>query len=78
MKKFDLDIIKIGYFIVYKGDGKLFWNLVRSEQEKEGFSKEAATYTHVEISGGGYWAINARWPRSSLVNILHWIICSLL
>ena len=70
MQDFNLDILKIGYFIVYKGNSKLFWRLVKVEQEKEGFSKEDSEYTHVEISGGGFWAISARWPRSSLINIL--------
>ena len=70
MEDFNLDIPKIGYVILYKGMDNLFYKLIEDEQQKEGFTEAESKFVHAEISGGGYWSINAKWPRSKLTNIL--------
>ena len=63
MNKFNLDIPKMGYFIVYKGEGGWFTRRIVNAQIDEGLPKEDALYTHVETSLGGQWSVGA-WPGS--------------
>jgi len=69
--KFNLDIPKMGYIIVYKKREGFhpLEKLICDEQEKEGFSKEDAEYVHVEISGGGNESINASFPYVRSIKI---------
>jgi len=65
----DLDDLRIGYFIVYRGDNSWVSKAITREQLKSGFSEEASKYTHVEVSGGGPWSVGAVMPKSKLINI---------
>ena len=56
---FSLDLMKIGYCIVYKGNDSWFSNQIKKAQIDEGIPKEDADYTHVETSIGGPWSIGA-------------------
>ena len=69
MSKINLDILKMGYFIVYKSCGGFFSNQIIKRQLAEGFTKEDAQYTHVEISGGEKHSINISPPISKLIDI---------
>ncbi len=53
----NLDIPRMGYFIVYKGKDDFFGRRIRAEQLKRGFTPEQAGYSHVEVSGGGQWSV---------------------
>ena len=68
---FNLDIPKMGYFILYKKDDKfnLIQNLIYKEQISEGFSKEDSEYIHVEVSLGGGDAIRHSFPLAKLIKI---------
>jgi hypothetical protein len=68
--KFNLDIPKIGYFILYKNSGKILTNIIKKEQINEGFSEDDSDYVHVEISGGGSLAVGAMMPFIKMVDIL--------
>lgn len=65
---FNTEIIKRGYFILYRHEKGLFGNLIYKKQ-LEYFSHEHAIYTHIEVSGGGEYSINIAPPRSKLVDI---------
>jgi len=68
--KFNLDIPKIGYFLVYKDTKKFLSKLIAEEQRNEGFSKEDSEYIHVELSGGEQSSISAKFPYVQMVDIL--------
>jgi len=70
MSKFNIDLFKMGYIILYKsGQGK-FGKAIVKAQIKKGFNQSEAEYTHSEISGGGKHSVNIAPPISKLVNIL--------
>ena len=64
-----LDKFRMGYFILYKTDNSLFSKGIVSKQLLAGFNEESAQFTHVEISGGEYHAVNISPPLSKLVKI---------
>jgi len=68
-KKFDLDILKMGYFILYKSSGGFFYNQITKEQIKRGFSKEDSLFIHIETSGGGPYSVAVIAPIIKVVNI---------
>lgn len=71
MKNFSLDIPRMGYFILYKSPGKdLFGRQIISAQKKYGHSEEDSQYTHVEVSGGGQWAVKVTPPKIEVTDIL--------
>ena len=67
--KFDPDIFKMGYFILYRNDGSLFGNAIEKRQILAGIPPKDAQYTHCEISGGSEYAINISPPISKLIKI---------
>ena len=69
--KFNLDIPKMGYFIVYKkqkGLHPLEW-LICDEQKKEGFSKEDSEYIHVETYIGEGKTIKHAFPFARRIKL---------
>ena len=68
--EFNLDIPRMGYFILYKSDGSFLSRQVEKEQRNEGFDQTDSQYTHIEVSGGGPDAVGAKWPKSKLLNII--------
>jgi len=65
----DLNIPKMGYFILYRNEGGFFGNAIEKEQLKKGFSEEDAKYTHVEVSGGGQWSVRVAPPSTKIADI---------
>lgn len=68
-QRFNLDIPRMGYFLVYKNQGGFFGNRIVNAQKDEGFSQEDAEFVHVEPSLGGQYSINARIPFSKPIDI---------
>lgn len=66
---FSLNLLKMGYFIVYRNEGGIFSDLIERKQRQAGFTPEHASYTHVEVSGGSEYAINISPPLSRLIKI---------
>ena len=66
----NLDIPRMGYFIVYKGDKGLISKSIEQTQLSKGFLPWQAEYTHVEVSGGGSDAIRIGAPRIKNVDIV--------
>ena len=64
-----LDKFKMGYIILFKTDKDFFSNLIEKEQLKQGFSKEDACFTHVEICGGGQYSVSVIAPKTKVVDI---------
>lgn len=62
-----LDCFKIGYFLVYKSDGKPFSKLIVDEQLREGIDGYNAEFTHVGICLGGKRSIDALIPRIRMI-----------
>ena len=67
---FNLDIPRIGYFIVYKGNSSFFSKQIEKAQKITGFDKVDSEYTHVEVSGGGKDSVGAVMPRSKIMDII--------
>lgn len=66
---YELDIFKMGYFILYKNVGGFFDNTIVKRQLVAGFSPNDAQYVHIEVSGGSEYAVNISPPISKLVKI---------
>lgn len=69
MIPFDLDLFKMGYFILYRNDGSLFGNAIAKRQLVAGIPADNAGYTHIEVSGGEKHSINISPPVSKLIDI---------
>ena len=65
---FNLDIPRIGYFIVYEGNNSWFSRQIKRVQKDQGLKEW--NYTHIEISGGGQWTVGAIMPKAKLIDIL--------
>lgn len=66
---FNLDIPKMGYFILYKHEKGFIGNCIRAKQLKAGFSEEDSQYTHIEVSGGGQESVCVAPPKTRVVDI---------
>lgn len=65
----DLDKIKMGMIIAFESDGGFINNRIQAYQEYIGFDVEAAKITHVGISMGGPYMIEATFPQSKTSNL---------
>lgn len=66
---FSLDLFRMGYFILFRNDNSLFGNAIAKRQLLAGIDPDCAGYTHIEVSGGGEYAVNISPPISKLVKI---------
>jgi len=70
MDKLDLDLFKMGYFIVYKNNlGGFIGEAIEETQRHVGFDKKDSRFVHVECSGGGPRSVNIRHPKSTAIDI---------
>lgn len=69
MTEFNLDLFKMGHFILYRHDKGWVGNVIAKEQRKRGFSKDDSMYTHIDVSGGGPFAARVNPPMGGKVNI---------
>jgi len=67
MKDFDLDIPKMGYILLVKGNG-IFSKFIRERQKIAGY-KEHSEYTHCEILCGGKDSVLIAPPKSRMTDI---------
>ena len=67
--KFNLDIPRMGYFILYKHNGDMFGKAIEKRQILAGIAPENACFTHIEVSGGGEYSVNISPPVSKLIKI---------
>ena len=67
--RFDLNIPKMGYFILFKHQGGLFGNIIVRKQLQVGFTKEHAQFSHIGVSGGGQWLVNVVPPKTKISDI---------
>jgi len=67
-----LDKFKMGYFILWKNTGSLIGNQIERTQKKMGYLTNASQYVHIDVSGGGPYAVRVNPPRSKVVNILEY------
>ena len=66
---FNLNIPKMGYFLLVRHDKGWVGNEIHKEQIKRGFKYEDAMYTHVEIMGGGPYSIRVAPPTTKVIDI---------
>ena len=69
MSKFNLDIPRIGYIVLFKHEGGWISNQIRKTQIKKGFKEENAIYTHSAISCGGPYIMEIAAPKSKVIDI---------
>jgi hypothetical protein len=70
MLPFNLNIPRMGYFILYRNKGDLFGKAIEKRQVVAGFFPLEARYTHIEVSGGGEYSVNISPPISKLIKIV--------
>lgn len=66
---FDLDIPKMGHFILYKGKGKFLHRQIEKQQLKEGFLPEHTEYVHIEVLGGGQYSVDPSLPKVKVIDL---------
>lgn len=67
--KFNLDIPRMGYLILYRHNGDLFGKGIEKRQILAGIAPDLACFSHIECSGGGEFSVNISPPVSKLVKI---------
>jgi hypothetical protein len=67
--RFNLDIPRSGYILVYKGDKSFFSKQIKNTQKKAGFSREDSEFVHVEMSLGGPYSVYANIPMIRVTDI---------
>lgn len=65
----DLDKFRMGYFLLWIGGKDWVSRKIKAHQKQMGLSKQACRYTHIDICGGGQWAVRAVPPRIKMVDI---------
>jgi hypothetical protein len=65
----NLDIMKMGYIILFKTDNSYFARKIQREQLKRGLKPSQSVWTHAGISGGGQWLVEVSPPKSRVVDI---------
>jgi len=68
-EEFNINIPRMGFFIVVKGRNDFISCQIKKAQREAGFSEEDSQYTHVMTSGGGQWAVSAVMPKLKVVDI---------
>jgi hypothetical protein len=66
---FNLDLPRIGYFLLPKSQGGWFSNIIERRQRQEGFSEEDSKYTHVEVLLGGPNSVRVAPPKTKIIDI---------
>lgn len=69
MVKFNLDIPRMGYFILFKSSGKFISRQIKAEQLRAGFTEEQSDFIHIAVSGGGPYIVEVSWPRIHIGDI---------
>ncbi|NJO00333.1 MAG: hypothetical protein HC880_00455 [Bacteroidia bacterium] len=69
MTEFNLDIFKMGHFILYRHGKGFIGDAIARAQRKRGFSIDDSMYTHIDVSGGGPFAARVNPPMGGKVNI---------
>lgn len=65
----DLDKFRMGYFLVWKHKNDWVGKQVEKEQLKAGFDPSIACYTHVDVCGGGPYAVRTNPPKTKIIDI---------
>jgi len=65
----DLDKVKTGMVVAFESSGGFIDRRIESYQRAIGFDVEAAKITHVAVSMGGQYIIEATFPKSKTSNI---------
>jgi len=68
--KFDLSVLRTGYFILFRHEKGLFGNLIVKAQKRAMFSNEDSRYTHVAVIGVSPYIIDVVPPRIKIVDVL--------
>lgn len=64
----NLNIPKMGYFLLVKHDKGWMGDEIVKKQLQAGFRPEDAQYTHIEVLGGGPWSVRVAPPTTKVVN----------
>lgn len=70
MPEYDLNEIKMGMVLAFESDGGFINKRIEEYQLWSGFDVESSKITHVGISMGGPYLIEATFPQSRTANIL--------
>lgn len=70
MKELDLDMIKMGMVVAFESDGGFINKRIEAYQKSIGFDVVSSKITHVGISMGGPYIVEATFPRSRTANLL--------
>lgn len=65
----DLDKVKTGMIVAFESDGGFVNRRIEAYQRAVGFSARASKITHVAVSMGGQYIIEATFPKSRTANL---------
>ena len=65
----NLNLYKMGYFLLFKSDNNWISKQIEKEQLRQGFNKDEACFTHIEVCGGGQYSVSVIAPRTKIVDI---------
>jgi hypothetical protein len=65
----DLNKFKMGYFILWKKGNDIFSTIISNYQMSKGFDDNASQYTHIDVCGGGQYAVRTNPPKTKIVDI---------
>jgi len=68
MEKFNLNIPKMGHFLLVKHEKGWLGDQIKNTQIKMGFKERDAIYTHVEVLGGGQHSVCVAPPCTSIID----------
>lgn len=69
MEKFNLDIPRIGYIILFKNKGNFIGRQIKKVQLKNRFKEEDAEYIHCAISCGGSYIMDINPPKAKVLDM---------
>lgn len=68
-KPLNLDDFKMGYFALYESTGHWIHNAIEREQVSRGFPAELAKFIHIDVLGGGPYAVRVNPPKTKITDI---------
>ena len=67
--KFNLDILRIGYIVLFKSTGDFIGRQIKKVQLRQGFKEKDAEFIHSAISCGGQWIMDVNPPRAKVIDM---------
>lgn len=68
-REFSLDNLRMGHFALYESTGQWVHRKIEKQQLKSGIDPEAAKFVHIDVLGGGPFAVRVNPPRTKVIDV---------